>query len=171
MEDLFGNTPIKGLNWKQPFASLMLCGKIETRRWTTSYRGLVLIIASKQEYTDVQMESISGIRQTMRAIECLSNAEHLHNKRLEDTLGKAIAVGRLVDCRPMTQADEDKCFVRYYAPWSEGVKDKYGYSKIVQRRLYCHIYEDVRAIEPFDIKGAQKWKSLLPSEISKIKFI
>ena len=43
--------PIKALSWKQPYASLMLKGKIETRSWPTNYRGLVLICASKAPYS------------------------------------------------------------------------------------------------------------------------
>ncbi len=110
------NIIIRQLSWKQPFASLMLHGKIETRRWKTNYRGLVLICASKQLYSEDVLESISGHNQIIRIINML------HPINLEDTLGKTIAVGNLADCRPMQPSDEDSCFVKYYPD------------------LFCHIY-------------------------------
>jgi hypothetical protein len=56
--------------------------------------------------------------------------------------GKAIAIGRLTDCRPMKLEDEDKCFVQYCPD------------------LFCHIYENVQAIKPFPWKGSQGWKEV-----------
>lgn len=137
---------IRALNWKQPFASLMLHGKIETRTWDTKYRGFVLICASKKEYTDEQLDSISGLRQTNRIINTL------HPFNINEWLGKAIAIGRLVDCRPMRRRDEDKCFVKY------------------RPELYCHIYEDVDPIEPIEWIGAQKWKKVSEEIMNSLQY-
>lgn len=41
---------IRALSTKQPYASLMLHGKVETRTWDSKYLGWVLICASKQAY-------------------------------------------------------------------------------------------------------------------------
>jgi hypothetical protein len=41
---------LMALSWKQPYAELMLHGKIETRTWQTKYRGWVMVCASKQPY-------------------------------------------------------------------------------------------------------------------------
>ena len=54
---------------------------------------------------------------------------------MQKRCGKAIAIGRLVHCRPMLPEDEDKCFVKYNPD------------------LFCHIYEDVRPIEPISWRG------------------
>lgn len=135
------------LGWKQPYASLMLLGKIETRTWATKYRGLVLITASKTFYSEAQIMRISGERQTQHAFTALLKAG------IKEPLGMAIAVGRLVDCRPMRKEDEDKCFVQYHPD------------------LFCHVYEDVRPIEPIPIKGAQGWRKLSPEFISQIKYL
>lgn len=137
MTDLFGHTELRALSWKEPFASLMLHGKIETRKWKTDYRGDVLICAAQKPYTEIELGYISGVYQTERILQLLSRNRDFHKN-----LGKAIAVGELVGCRPMRQEDENKCFVKY----REG--------------LWCHIYDNVRAIEPIDFKGKQGWKKL-----------
>lgn len=114
------------LSWKDPFATLMLHNKIETRTWATKYRGLVLICASKAKYKISQVMSIAGIEQLQRI-----NGIMMEYSTDYSVDGMAIAIGRLVDCRPMQRADEDKCFVQY------------------NPILHCHIYEEVRAIESF----------------------
>ena len=138
MSDLFGNHEVRALSWKQPYASLMLHGKIETRKWPTKYRGLVLICASKTGYKfEVINNQISGSKQCDRiwlTLEC---------ERFKDLpSGQAIALGELVDCRKMRPEDEDACFVKYNPD------------------LWCHIYRNVRAIQPFDYKGSQGWRKI-----------
>lgn len=136
---------IRALSWKQPFASLMLHGKIETRTWPTKYRGLVLICASKQPYSGAMVQRICGELQTYRLqTQYLGTGTKNH--------GQAIAVGNLVECRPMQNGDDNACFVEYH----EG--------------LWCHVYTDVKAIEPFDFKGGMKWKKLTQEQIEQIKY-
>lgn len=138
---------IRALSWKQPFATLMLHDKIETRTWATHYRGLVLICASKKSYTDEQIKNICGAEQFERIKFIYSYTDMFSNE------GQAIAIGELVDCRPMRKEDEDICFVEYHPD------------------LFCHVYKDVKEIEPFDFKGGMKWKKLTDDEINKIKII
>ena len=127
------------LSWKEPFATLMLHGKIETRTWSTNYRGLVLICASKTPYNNKQLINIVG-----RDYSIIS---------LGNTLGKAIAIGELVDCRKMKPEDEDLCFVKY------------------RPDLFCHVYKNVRAIKPIPFKGKQRWSKLDDEFINKIQKI
>lgn len=139
------NETLRALSWKQPYATLMLHGKIETRTWYTKYRGLVLICASKLPYHQEVFHEISGKEQYKRIWE---------NVDPDDTItGHAIAIGRLVDCRSMLIRDEDKCFVKYHPD------------------LYCHIYEDVKPIVPIPWKGSQGWKTVDPEFIKTIKFL
>lgn len=56
--------------------------------------------------------------------------------------GHAIAVGNLVDCRPMRPEDADACFVAY------------------DPKLRCHIYEDVKPINLIPFKGGQRRKKV-----------
>lgn len=155
--DLFGNKIVKALSWKEPFATLMLHGKIETRTWSTSYRGLVLICSTQSPYKAVDLIEICGEEQLKRI-----NPELLRKNHKFSTCGQAIALGFLAGCRPMVKEDEDKCFVKYREPEINNGKIK---------RLYCHIYNYVQAIEPMSFKGVQGWKSLTDDEIKKIKVL
>ena len=137
MKDLFGNQKIMALSWKEPYASLMLHGKIETRTWNTNYRGLVLICASKKTYNDQQVRDISGWNNYERIFVKL---DYYLDNHITDYLGKAIAIGELVDSRPMRKEDEDLSFVQFYPD------------------LFCHVYKNVQPIKPFDWKGTQGWK-------------
>ncbi len=141
---ILGTEKMLALSWKQPFATAMLHGKIETRTWNTNYRGLVLICASKLPYINKVILNITGERQYIRLMELFFGGL---------VLGQAIAVGRLVDCRPMQLADEDKCFVKYHSD------------------LFCHIYEEVQAIKPFAWKGSQGWKIVEQSIVDAIEII
>ncbi len=152
-KDLFGEDffiPIQALSWKQPFASLMLHGKIETRTWNTLYRGDVLICASAEPYLEFAIIELCHEHQ-------IKSINHiLSDEKIANVFGKAIAIGYLSDCRLMTKEDEEKCFVEY----ATGPKP-----------LWCHIYTNVKAIKPFDWKGSQGWKEV-PQEIKKqIQFL
>lgn len=69
---------MKALCIRQPWASMIARGEktIETRTWKTNYRGDLLIIASKAP-------KFQGLPS-----------------------GEAIAIVKLVDCRPMTTQDQ-----------------------------------------------------------------
>jgi len=120
------NEELRALSIKQPYASLMLHGKIETRSWYTDYRGMVLICASKTPFGLEDIEKISGNRQVDRILEKIPG--YFNNA----PLGEAIAVGRLIHCRPMMKSDEDACFVR----WRD--------------ELWCWEFDDVRMIHPLE---------------------
>lgn len=156
--DLFGNEvfePIKALAWNQPFASLMLYGKIETRTWHTNVRGRVLIYSSKHPYEESQLYLDCG----KKLVEKIQYT--LKDEPTAQLMGYAIAIGRLVDCRPMTFNDEEQAFIRYH------------------ESRWCHIYEDVKRIESFPYlkrdgrsAGGQGWKDITdPFILKQIKII
>lgn len=136
---------VLALSWKEPYGSLMLHGKIETRTWGTNCRGLVLICTSKIPYNLKTIIQISGTVNHRRMGKLMNNWVYVEPR------GKAIAIGRLIDCRPMQPSDEEKTFVTYYSD------------------LYCHVYEDVTPIVPFPWKGKQGWTEV--SEEIKNKII
>jgi len=78
------------LSVKQPHAGLIATGRkhIETRVWSTKYRGDLLIVSSL------------GIDRA--ACERLSIVRRGHTMKL----GKALCIAELVDCRAMTKDDE-----------------------------------------------------------------
>lgn len=190
----YPDADIRALSWKQPYGSLMLFDKVETRTWNTKYRGWVLICASKAPYTGLTVDTISGKNQYKR-IEALT--QEIKEKHLYITsftfpgditsrfpLAKAIAVGRLVDSRPMQKSDEDSTFVQYREPWQEkrtytrfkhielsGRIEEYKETKMVDRQLWCHTYEDVQPIIPFAWDGTQGWKTLDQATKDKIILI
>lgn len=143
-EEKYPDTELRALSWKQPFGSLMLHGKIETRIWDSKYRGWVLICASKAPYNDNDILKIAGNEQYGR----------IHTICPKEPTGKAIAIGRLIESRFMTKQDENKCFVQHCEPWLHTSKKT---SKKSWKRLWCHIYEDVQAIESLDWYGSQGW--------------
>lgn len=141
------NNKMLALSWKQPFGTAMLHGKIETRSWNTNYRGPVLICTSKRRYEWEAVKRISGedlLDQMIGSMNSLTGTADMN--------GYAIAVGNLIDCRPMVKEDEAKTFVQF----REG--------------LYCHVYADVRPIKPFPWKGSQGWKTVDPEIVKNIEF-
>lgn len=154
----YPNENIRALSWKQPFASLMLQGKVETRVWDSKYFGWVLICASKQPYSSKKLEETSGEHQIRRIKEFFPTGEQI--------TGKAIAIGRLVTSKPMNHGFalystnnyfrnelENECFVKY------------------KSELFLHRYEDVQPIIPFDWDGKQGWATLTEEQKSKIILI
>lgn len=142
---------MKALSWKQPYADLMLYGKIETRRRYTNVRGVVLICATKKPYSLIDELNISGKEQFDRITDRfkMGKTSPLLSPLLN---GNAIAVGELVDCRPMNPEDEDKCFVMYHPD------------------LFCWVFENVKKIQPFPFKGSQGWKNVPQEIIDKIEY-
>ncbi|MBA4852067.1 hypothetical protein [Emticicia sp. BO119] len=135
---------VRALWWKQPYANAMLIGKVETRTWCTNVRGKVLICASAKPYSVKQVDEISGL--LVPSLFDAVNPDGSLN-------GHAIAIGDLVDCRPMQYEDESNTYVQY----REG--------------LWCHIYENVRPIKPFKIKGAQGWRILTDEQKAMIELL
>jgi len=164
--ELFTNEVIRGLWLKQPFASLMLHGKIETRTYPTKVRGNVLICATKEPYDFEKVISISGYQTHDKIKEVFGHTKHTMLSQLFLPNGCPIAIGNLIDCRPMTKQDEDKCFVRFREPWVELTQ-----TKTLHKRLYCWIFADVQKVEPFEIKGKQGWAILDEETKAKIKII
>lgn len=149
LTELIGDEQLLALTWKEPFGSLMLQGKIETRTWATNYRGWVLMCAGKQAYPRETVFKISG-DQAIRI-----NAAFGFDDQYKGAgyCGYAFAVGYLEDCRPMTKQDERQCYVEYYPD------------------LYCHVYRDVQKIEPFQWRGTQGWKTVPPDILRQIKLL
>ena len=142
------------LSWNQPYASLMLHGKIETRRRQTNVRGKVLICSCAKGYSHKIIDSISGQDARYRIYSILNTEPSLFNL----PKGKAIAVADLVNCRPMTKADEEKCFVEYKEPLF-----------IPNGKLWCWVFDKVQAIEPFEVKGKQGWGFVTIDILNEIK--
>lgn len=115
----------------QPWASAMALGlkRIETRHWSTRYRGPLLIHAAKRWTADERE---------------LLEIEHEHGRMpAQVPLGALVAIARLVDIRPTEQliariSDEEN-------DWGNFGPGRFGW-----------IFEDIVALpEPIALKGAQ----------------
>lgn len=79
---------MRGLSMKQPWAEMLIRGQktIETRTWFTQYRGPIVICSSLQ-------------------VDKAANLKFGHSMP-KYSLGMAIGIFYLEDCRPMVPADE-----------------------------------------------------------------
>jgi hypothetical protein len=134
----YPNTELRALSWKQPFASLMLHGKIETRVWDAKYRGWVLICASKLAYKKEIVYDICGANYDLY----MTIVEALKGDKTAGIAGKAIAIGKLVDSHPMRPDEQAKAFVAH------------------RDGLFSHVYEDVQLISPIAWQGSQGWRTI-----------
>ena len=119
---------MKALSVKNPYANLIRLGlkKIETRSRFTYHRGDVLICASKKSIDIADVFDPYGA---------------LINVELRPTLyansGMAICVASIIDVEPFGYRLEDKAFVEYDP----------------SKTLYAWPLENIRPIEPFEVKG------------------
>lgn len=143
---------LRALSWRNPFAEMMLYGKVETRTWDTKYRGWVLICSSKKPYTESELITISGESLTQEMFN-IRNTNGIGERN-----GKAIAIGYLYDTVPYWQ----------YFQYSNDRQRKRTFVKF-DGTLYCHIYTDVQPIQPFDWTGTQGWK--IVSDEIKIQIV
>lgn len=86
---------MKALSLRQPYASFIAIGRktIETRTWSTNYRGKLLIVSSKGKiYKDVPHHGLFNLKLPF---------------------GMALAIVELIDCRPMKKEDEHAAMYPY----------------------------------------------------------
>ena len=155
---------VRALSWKQPFASLMLHGKHETRTWNTNIRGWVLICASQNPYTYNKALEIMMLREMAHFLRVFDADGKYIQEEYKNIVGNmrtgvALAVGYLSAVKYMgdyignrnTHIEiEEKCFVRYNPD------------------LWIHEYTDVQPIVPFEWKGKQSWSILTDEQKDKI---
>ena len=118
---------IKGLSLWQPWASLMAVGakKIETRSWSTPYRGYVAIHAAKKWNADLRETAMGVMFQAALQSECSVKAVHDESvKRYSPSTlprGCFVAVGRLQHCFSTTDHSKliPTCDERWFGDYSE----------------------------------------------------
>jgi hypothetical protein len=114
---------VRALSLRQPWAEFVAEGMkvIETRTWSTRYRGSLLIVASKAK-PDWDAVYWEGRNQEVQA-------------QLMLRFGEALAITKLVDCRPMTKNDERAAMCKLY------------------NGANAWVLSDTRKISPFPVKG------------------
>jgi len=119
---------MKALCLKQPYASWIAEGKktIETRTWKTNYRGRFLVVASR---------GLDLLRELELAVE-------------NYPIGQALAIAKIVNCRPMTEQDEmAACCKLYDGAWA-------------------WLLSAVWKIKPFPVKGQLRFFEVPYSEVA-----
>ncbi len=113
---------MKALSIKQPWAWAIAYGfkTIETRTRPTMHRGPLLIASSLKPDKELLEWFIKD------------TGEHIADQM---EYGKAICTANLVDCRPMTEADQDAALCDIYPG------------------AFSWILKDVERIDPFPVKG------------------
>jgi hypothetical protein len=146
---------IRTLGLYQPFASLMLHGKIETR-WVRNGKkppfplGQYLIYSTQKKYTIGELMMVAGLKQYDRIQQILREEP---TKNLTRT---AICTGWLSNVRPMTEEDEDKTFV--------------AFDPEPDRTLWCLEFDRIIRIIPFPFLDGHQGIGFL-SEENKTKII
>ena len=149
---MYNNLIVRSLCWYQPFASLMLHGKIETRMWkNNSYvRGKILICSTNIPFNDFDLFNLVGKNKLSRIIDTLKKDP---SRKLN---GYAIAIGDYVNFRPMKLKDEEMAFIPY------------------SKKRKCLIFKNVKRIKPFilskEFRG-QSFRILDEEQKSKIKIL
>jgi hypothetical protein len=139
---------VRALCYWQPFGTLMLYNKVETRGYATDYRGLILICTTQKSLAKQNSSEARRIIPHYAAIDaCVTEELLIADHPTIHLNGYAIAIGRLVECRK-TRKDDNT----YFMHWKE---------------LYAHVYEDVKRIKPFKFKGFQGRPRLISEEVKQ----
>ncbi len=137
---------MKAITISQPYASLIASGAkwVENRIWETSYRGPIAIHAGQGRQYLGKCELKAGGYPT----------------------GKVIAIANLVACVSiamiMEEADDANPERPFGLPWTWQEIARHSHCS----GPWCWILANVRAIEPIDVRGAQRiWN--VPAEIAE----
>lgn len=147
----------RGLTLTQPWATLMALGakKIETRGWSTPYRGPVLIHAARS--MPLFAQKLCG---TEHFWVTLANRLDLGEKASLRSLvtalprGAAVAVARLVGCVAVSELAQPRLFAqhRFELPPPGSAELAFGDYSLDR---YCWFFDDIRAlVTPIPCHGA-----------------
>lgn len=146
---------MKAISLWQPWATFIASGakKIETRSWSTGYRGPIAIHAAKRKILK-EIKELAEYEDYRAALgipvqeEEDSEIEAAVDKMLALPYGVIIAVATLKDCIAVSNVNRTE-LRRDHGGWCECDLGNYGSGR------YGWLLEDVRAIEPIPYKGEQ----------------
>lgn len=149
-------TDIRTLGMYQPFAELMLHGKIETR-WRRVDRklpfplGRYFLYATQKQFKEYELRALCGSEQLDRIKDTVGNLNNLKT-------GVAICFATLKKIIPITPDLEDQTFIKHAAPFN-------GYAR------FGLVFEDVHPMiqTPFK-EGKQGIGFLYEDSLSNMKF-
>lgn len=165
--DLFGQQEkeiIRTLGFYQPYGTLMLLGKIETR-WVRKGKrppfplGRYLFYTTKKRCDSFTIKEWSN--------KCFTAIQELtYNEPTNKLNGYAIAIGELKQVRPLDPNDA-MSFVDFI-----GEKEEEKDGETIVKVQWALVFENVKRIEPFEFKMGKQGVGILErSERLKIKTI
>lgn len=161
---------IRTLGFYQPFGTLMLYGKLETR-WIRSGKkppyplGKYLIYTTKKGAGDLVFDWCTSAN-----IERMNN--NLPGAKSDDTrmlYGYAIAIGELTLVRKMESQDEDDAFVKFIGEKDFAVNKtiagiQTSLPAIVKKVQWVLKIDDVKRIEPFVFEYGKQGVGIFPEK-------
>jgi hypothetical protein len=161
--ELFENKPklniIRTMGFYQPFCSLMLHGKIETR-WVIKGKKPPFPLGKYVFYSTQKVCDLNTLLDWCGS-EIVRNISHtLLNDKTRTLTESAIAIGELVEVRPLTLEDEPLSFVKFI-----GNKTELKEGKEIHKVQWALIFKDVRPCTPFKWKHGKQGVGFLPSEL------
>jgi hypothetical protein len=127
---------IRALGMYQPYASLMLHGKIETR-WVRRFKcppfplGKYLLYSTKKDVSIGAIQNISGPNLTEKIYSTLDG------EKTAGLFGYALLIADLAEIRVMTKGDEEKAFALFKSDQDTCYKQ------------WCLVFQNVQRIKPF----------------------
>lgn len=156
MKDLFGEEKIRTLGLYQPYASLMLHGKIESRCVEEGKKppfptGKYLIYSTKKYYSPESFKHLSG--------EYYQSARNIITREETASLnGYAICIGDLMRVEKLGVGQLSRAFVDINPTMLRmGKEDIDWYNEIIidGKQLWGLHFENIQRINPFPFRGKQ----------------
>lgn len=156
---------IRTIGLYQPYASLMLCDKLESR-WVVAGKkapfpkGEYLIYSTKKEYSNQEFQRLAGMFWD-------SALQKLRTEKTRYLTGQAIAYGEL--CRVEKIKTIMELSETFYEP-PHPLDDTHNTFQYDGRVLWGLRFKNVRRIKPFPFKGKQGVGFLQDADRAKIIF-
>jgi hypothetical protein len=159
-------TKIRTLGFYQPFGTLMLHGKIETR-WVREGRKPPFPLGQYLFYTTRNACDKSTLFNWCGTEIVQSITKTIADDKTRVLDGYAIGIGELVKIRHLHESQEDKAFVKFVGAKTFSAKEE----DVIKHQWGLH-FRNVKRIEPFRWKFGKQGIGYVPeSELSKIKTI
>lgn len=136
-DELYGRE-VRGLWLKEPFATLTAFhGKVETRSWSTNYRGLVLICSSLKPFTNRHLFAMCGDALCHDIRKRVQPEGKSYGSMPQG--GVAVCLTQLVEVRKLQEHDT------HFINWRSG--------PYWATEAFAWIFDDVIPVKPVPLRG------------------
>lgn len=158
---LFNDIPekVRTLGFYQPFCSLMIHGKIETR-WVREGKKPPFPLGKYLFYSTAKSCDQSTLFDWCGADIMLNISQTLESDDTRNLNSTALATGVLKEVRPLVPEDEPLAFVKYIGKKTEIIK-----GEEITKVQWALIFEDVKIITPFKWEYGKQGVGFVPAHI------